>query len=307
MNSTQTWEERISAVAKVLNLTPDTVTLQLSEWGIEKEPMGLEMLDDDDVCKFGDFQQRFGTKDGVAIKMAPLRLAFKFLKGNTRASDRPSIDPRTLELRQRFGLKPSLETAEVAELLSVYNPTKPSDPVTCELVRRYGTDPAVAFKPDTEEVDVVATVAYLSDLAASIVTKQTTTVSEGRLVPLVPFGQRPMVLLDEDPMWVGVPLNRGVSTKNYRNWNGIDLETRQLCRLIMQAGHVDPGDRAAVEGLITTAATKPHQLTDLYPEVELDFRTRRNLGTLPTLKLTVDQVDSKPKRPNHPFGTNTRY
>lgn len=302
--TTRTWEERIAAVATVLSSTPDSVTLKLSQWGIDKEPMGLEMLDDDDVCKFGDFQQRFGTTpDGAEVKLAQLRLAFKFLKGNQRAADRTGIDNRILELRQKFGVKPTLESADLSELLQSYDPAKPHDPVTRELVRRHGNDPAVAFKPDTDEVDVEATLAYLGDLGAGIITKQTTTMAGGRLVDLVPFGQRPNVVLDEDPMWVGLPLRRGISSKDYRDWSGVPLETRQLCRLIMLAGHVEPDDRVGVAQLVKS---KHEDLAKLYPEVELDFRKRQKAGTLPTLKLSLDRV-STATRPNHPFGTNTRY
>lgn len=299
----ETWDARISAVASALNTTIEDVTERLTEWGIDKEPMGVEMLDDDDVCKFGDFQPRFNHVNGAEVKQAKLRLAFKFLKGNKKAGERTGLDTRTVELRNRFGIEPTLGTIDTVELLKLYDPNRPTDPVTAELTTRYGDKPVIAFKPDSDQVDVEATAKYIAELAQGLPASPTVT-STGRLVTLVPVGQKPVIFLEEDPMYPGIPLRSGVSTVNFVDWTKTPLEARQFCRLLLEARMVKPDDRTEVNRLVKL---RDAERDAQYPDVELDFRSRKQLGTLPTLKLQAGASASTTRRPNNPFGANTKY
>lgn len=296
------WGERVSAAATALGLDVGAVTAKLSQWGIDEQQMGVAALDDDDVTKFGDFVTFFGrSEDGSSVPQAKLRLAFKFLKGGTKAEDRTGLDARTVELRSRFGVKPSLETASLEQLVEYYDPIKIGDPVTAALKKRFGEIPVVAFKPESNSVDNSATLSFMADLEAGIIDETVTTVmSEGRLVKLHPVGVLPNVVLDEDPLYPGKPLRNGRSISNHRDWSNVSTEARQFCALAVAMDKVTVSDAHSVVALITAAEKGQRQLADLYPEVDLEFRARKLAGTLPNLKLVI--VSMNLTRPSNPFG-----
>lgn len=307
-----TWESRIDGVSKVLNLTHQEVTSRLKDWGIEKEPMGLEMLDDDDVVKFGDFQNIFKSvvrsneEQTVGnleeFPLAKLRLAFKFLKGSKKTEDRGSVDQRTLELKA-LGFKMRIEDASPEALLKLYIPEKPSDPITQALRKKFGDKKVIVFSDDGK-VDVERTVSYISDLEQGFEEQETVELN-GKLVRLWPVGVKPNVLLDEDPLFPGKPLRNDRSTVNHRNWSKVSVECRQLCAIIVERSDIDTGDREAVLKLMERAEKGIEAVREAYPEAELDYRERKDRDQLPKLKVPMGGV----VQANNPFsiGKNRRY
>lgn len=294
-NPTDSWENRVKAVAAAIGTTPETVTELLKQWGIETE-MGLEMLDDDDVTKFGDFQNVFGKVDDKPIPLAKLRLAYKFLKGGKKAEDRPSLDARTLELKN-LGFKTRLEDADIGTLIRLYDPSKATDPVTNALKKRFGEKKIIAFK-DTGEVAVAESVAYIADLEQSFPEQEAIEV-DGSLTRLWPIGIKPDMQLDEDPLFPGSPLRQNRSVINHRNWSKVEHKTRQLCRIVLDRSEVNPRDPDAVLRLIERAEQGFDKLKVAYPAAELDFKEMAKKDELPKLKVNVNQA-----RSNDPFGTN---
>ena len=309
-----TWEKRVASVAQVLGITTEEVILRLNGWGIEQETMGLEMLDDDDVTKFGDFQNVFGsititgTPEGQHIPLAKLRLAFKFLKGNKKADDRSGVDPRAVELKQRFGIKPTLETASIDQLLAMYDPKKPQDPITVALKKRFGDRKVLVFKSDSSELDVAATVAYINDVEQGIISSVAHVPdSSGTLVELQAVGILVDVVLDEDPLFPGSPLRQHRSIVNHRSWERVLMSNRQLCRIIMERDEIDLQDRDAVLKLIERAEAGPNSLKEVFPEAYIEFSKRSKLDDLPKLKMRPGEQD---KKANNPFGighVNRKY
>jgi len=294
------WESRVQNIANALGTTSDHVLKVLTDLGYEPAT-GLEMLDDDDVTKFGDFRDAFNppmpsSTEGKTIDTVPLiklRLAFKFAKGSKKSEDRPGVDPRTLQLRE-LGFKVRLEDANLSVLLSMYLPDQPSDAVTLALKKRFGDKPVIAFNQDSK-VAVTETIGYAADLEQGLPAQDAIMV-DGELVTLVPVGVLPDIVLEEDPLYEHVPLRGGRSTKNHRNWTSISREARQFIRVIVERNEINVGDREAVIRLMERAADMK-QLKEAYPEAALEFRTRKTADTLPSLKITRTSA-----KPNAPFG-----
>lgn len=295
-----TWESRVQNIANALGTTSEHVQKILTGMGYDPAT-GLEMMDDDDVTKFGDFRDAFNPPlpsplEGQTVDTVPLiklRLAFKFAKGSKKTEDRTGVDARTLQLRQ-LGFKVSLQEANLALLLPLYLPGQPNDAVSLALKKRFHDQPVIAFKADGT-VAVAETIAYAADLEQGMAFQESIMV-DGELSVLLPVGVLPSIVLEEDPLYEGKPLRGGRSTVNHRNWTGINHEARQLIRVILERNEINVDDREAVIRLMARSAKLP-EMKETYPEAWLEFRTRKTADTLPSLKLVP-----KSAKPNNPFG-----
>lgn len=296
-----TWKNRITQAAIFLNQTESEVETILKLFGIEEQPAGLEMLSDEEVTPFGDFRKIFCDDKGIPVPK--LRMAMKYLRGPKDSKKVDDIDPELLAIKEKFGIKFKLENIETAELLPYYHPDKPSHPITLALKQRYGNDKAIiAFKPDSKDVAIEETVNYITDIEMGYTEEETIEV-DGSLVRLYPVGQMPEQIIEEDPIFVGSPLKRGRSIVNRVNWSGVNLETQQLCRIIVERNEVDVNDKFSIKKLVETAL-KPNgikELKKLFPEAELEFREKKNTGDLPKLRMTLNDITNKKQ---NPFGIN---
>jgi hypothetical protein len=295
-NLVDSFESRIQNAAKASGLAADLLTAKLAEMGIANTPGCLDVLDDDEVFKFGEFRETL--KEEPIVK---LRLAFKFLKGAKKAEDRGQVDDRTAQLRA-LGLKVRLGDLPTDQLLRLYDPTKPSDPVTTALKGRFGSAPLIAFR-ETGEVALQETLDYTSGLEQNFPAQETIMV-DGVLTRLYPAGVKPDVMVDEDPVFPGKPLRNGMSTVNNRNWSKVEFKARQLCRLVVNRGDVDPDNREATLRLIERAQAGFVTLQEAYPEAHLEFRDAERQAKLPTLKISLSDVAAKPQ---NPFGIARKY
>lgn len=258
----------------------------------------VEDLDNAEIFKFGDFLKQF---EGYPI--GKVRKAFAALKdGKTQETpaDTSASNPRLQELRA-LGLKVRVEDADPATLLPYYLPDKPADPVTVALKKRFGDKPVLAFRDDGK-IAMTETLQYIADLEQNYPARDSIMV-DGKLAKLWAVGAAPNALVDEDPLFPGQPLRGGYSLVNHRNWNDISQENRQLCRIIVQRGDIDPENRDAVLRLLERAATKD-ELQKAYPEAELEFRELKRKDELPKLKVELGVSSSKP---NNPFGVSRKY
>jgi len=217
---------RIKAAASALRLEPDQVQTALKDLGVEDEATGLPMLDDEEIIKFGDFRSAIdgleAPEDGklTAPKIGQLRMAFKFLRGGDQRGK--GVDSRTVSLQSKFGVQMSMQNVSFGELLAEYNPDK-KDAVFDEIKRRYPSQAIIAYIPGTRDVDVDATVAYVTDTENGVLTPSDTIMgSGGIMIRLWPPGELPDLILDEDPMFLGKALGRsGRSTVNHLNWSEV--------------------------------------------------------------------------------------
>jgi len=287
------YTERLAAAAKALALTPEEFTKLFDN------RIGLDSvadLDNDEVFKFGDFLKKFEDHP-----VGRVRKAFAALKGGkVQSQESTSNDPRIQELRA-LGLKVRIEDADPAVLLKFYLPDKPADPITSALKKRFGNKPVVAFKDDGT-VALTETLQYIADLEQNYPERETITV-EGKLSRLWPIGVRPMSMVDEDPLFPGQPLRNGYSVVNNRNWTKVSQENRQLCRIIVDRGEIDPNNKEAVLRLLERAETKDG-LASAYEEADLEFRERQKQDTLPKLKV---ELGASATKLNNPFGVRRQY
>lgn len=294
------WQLRLNPAAQALGLTFTELETKLRDMGVTT----VEIVDDDDLFKFGDFRETFKEKP-IAI----LRMAFKALRGGSPKAELTggeTLDERTQQLKT-LGLRIRLEDADPATLLKLYLPGKPSDPVSTTLKKRFQNQPIVAFRDDgTLALD--ETIQYLADIEQGFPPADAITV-DGKLAKLYPIGVKPETMVDEDPLFEGVPLRNGCSTVNSRNWIKVTLEARQLCRIIAKRGDIDVNNRDAVLRLLERATPDgpqvaiPGALTEAYPEAYLEWRTLEKRGELPKLKVALGSLI----KPNHPFGVPRRY
>lgn len=298
MNEATNWSDRVSAAAKIFNLTPEEFQTDLAAtMGITIE-MGTEALDDEDVFKFGDFREAYKSKP-----IAVLRMAFKALKGSKKGPqvlmEGGDLDERTAQLRA-LGLKVKLEDTDTATLLKLYLPDKPTDPVTMALKKRFAT-PVIAFHDDGT-VAVTESAQYIADIEQGYPARESIMV-DNKLTKLWPVGVKPSQMVDEDPLFPGQPLRNGYSIVNHRNWSKVSLERRQLCRIIVQRGDIDPNNQDAVLRLLERAEASTTSLVDAYPDADLDFREFQKKDMLPKLKVELGNLP----KPNNPFGVRRQY
>lgn len=294
MNETDTFEARIVAAAKILNDTPESFR------GTFDARIGFDTvadLDDENLFKFGDFLKKFEDKP-----IGLVRKAFAALKGGRKelvVGGIDASDERTAQLRS-MGFKTKLEDADVSLLLPLYRPDKPNDPITQALKKRYANSAVIAFNDDGS-VAVTETVQYIADLEQGFPHRDSVTVGN-QLVKLWPVGAKPNNMVEEDPLFPGSPLRNGYSIVNNRNWSNVPMERRQLCRIILERGDIDPSNKDAILRLLERAATDKG-LVEVYPEADMEFRERKKRDELPKLKVELGGTT----KPNNPFGVRRSY
>jgi hypothetical protein len=292
--NTSTWAGRINAAAEVLHVAPEILTDKLRTMGILPDT-GLAMLDDEEVFKFGDLRAAWPE-----MPIAPLRMAMKFLRpAKPEQCDTAPKDERTQQL-QALGLKVKLDDADSAVLLNLYLPDKSNDPVTNALRKRFGSKPVVAYKDDGS-VAVPETMAYVAGLEQGYPPAESIMVN-GKLAKLWPVGVKPLVMVEEDPLFQNYPLRNGISTVNFRNWSKISLRCRQLCRVILMRGDINPDNKEATLRLLERAVDY-NALVDAYPEADLALRELEARNEAPKLMIPLGE---SPKQ-QFPFGVPRRY
>lgn len=292
------WNSRIQSAAQALGIPPEDLTTLLdAKIGIAQDAdTGLDMLDDEEVFKFGDF------RDAVPGPIAKLRLAFKCLRGGKKAEDRGNADERTAAL-QALGHKAKLEYAETAELLKLYSPEKTTnDPVTQILADRFEGRKIIAFKDDGA-IALMECVIYATDLEQGLVEETDAIMVDGKLTKLWPIGVVPDTMIDEDPLFPGRALHNNRSQINHRDWSNVPLATRQFCRIILTRGDINVENRDAVLRLVENAQGDTSKLAAVYPEADLDYREAKKRDELPKLKVAL----SAQRKPNNPFGIKRSY
>lgn len=288
MNHQDSWSSRISEFAKVIGKTPEEVEEALAKkpYELTKDtPYVLDMLADSEVVKFGDFVSMF---EGVSFPK--LRMAIKFLAGPKEERNKTEhvVDTDLLALQNKFGIKAKMDDLNIEQLLPFYNPSRKS-PIHEVLIRKYQNKYGafIAFKPDSNTVAVEETINYITDLESGYTTETQVDV-DGELVTLCKVGELPNTTVEEDPCFPGMPLKRGRSTTNRINWSNIDMEKRQLIRVIVNRGDM-PTDRI---GLNRTVTMSMDEIKTTFPEAYAEFKQLKRDGNLPKLIMKLGQENT---------------
>lgn len=296
------WESRLLAAATFMGLSTEEVEVGLKNLGVEKEPAGMEMLSDEEVTPFGDIRKVFG--DDKNIPLAKVRMATKYLRGPKDSNKTDSLDPEMVELKKKYGIKINIENIDPAELLGYYHPEQPNHPVSTALKKKFGNKPIIVFKPDSKKVDIEETSNYISDLEQGYPEQETVEV-DGVLVRIYSVGQVPNEMVDEDPLFPGQPLKRGRSIVNRINWATVPEEARKFCRIIVEMDEIDTGDKFAIRELLKLASRDISELRKIYPDVDLEYRERKQKDELPKLHLSLQEANGNIGKQD-PFGVKNR-
>jgi hypothetical protein len=300
-------DERLQQVAKILGKSVEQVEQELSsilgpkseDWQDLMESLGKE---DEEYVKFGDFMKAFHDDSKDPSPIALVRKAVATFKVKTE-SKQEQLSPRMSELKSLFGVKPTLESVDSADLFRAYLTDNPNDPVTTELKRRYGDKAVMAYLPGTKDVAVNETIDYITDIAQGL-PEQIAIYVDGELARLYPVGKTPTEMIEEDPLFQGIPLIRGRSTVNNINWTGVDMETRQLIRIAVARGEFNTLDRLNMIELAKKARENGFKvIKEMFPESALEFNERKADATLPGMKVRLNGQKS-----NNPFlGKNRSF
>ena len=290
-----TFASRIGSIAALFNTTPENVASILHEWGLTgSESAILELVSNDKVVTFSDFASRFGKLEGsTTIK---LRQGYQILRG----ADQSKSGDRVSRLKSKFGLENSLGVATEADLLSEFDPKSVNDPVAVELKKRFKDKPCIVYKLDGS-LDVEATLAVMADLNSGLPEVKMVT-SGGNLVDVYKIGDQPDQCVDEDPIWPGEILRSGRSTVDHRDWSGISIDARRMCRIAVTMSMINARNRQDVAAFVGLASKD--EVSTVYPEVAKEFRKLAAEGKLPTLRVKLSSVGSGG---NNPFGVSRRY
>jgi hypothetical protein len=271
---------------------------RLAGIGINENIGNVELLNDDEIFKFGDYREAF--KD---YPIAVVRMSWRGLRGGKKEpqvlmESTADTDGRAALLKS-LGLKVRLEDADTSVLLKLYLPDKPSDPVTTALKKRFQERPVIAFHDDGTVAEIES-LQYVSDLEQGYPARDSIMV-DSKLTKLWPVGIKPSQMVDEDPLFPGQPLRNGYSLVNHRNWSKVITGQRQLCRIIVERGDIDPTNQDAVLRLLERAEAQ--SLDQTYLEASLEFRERFKRDALPKLKVELGSL----AKPQNPFGVRRQY
>jgi len=296
-----TWANRITQAAKVMGKTAQEIEtiLKTPPYLIQEQPIGLELLSDEEAVPFGDLRKLFCEMNGISLPQ--LRIGIKYLRGPKNSDKAENIDPDIFELQTKYGIKTQIEDLYIEQLLPYYNPRK-KNIVHEVLSKKYGKHGKfIAFKPDSEEVAIEETINYITDLEAGYSAENSIEV-DGELVSLFAIGEIPFEMLEEDPFVQNIPLKRGRSTVNRINWSDISQELRQFWRIVYDRGEITintPKDRIDAMQLMK----KPiEELKNIFPEAYLDFKTMKKSKTLPNLVVSIQEAKTVKTVKNNPFG-----
>lgn len=298
------WESRIQLAAQILGLSVQEIEegLASKEIGIKNVPFALEMLSDEACFPFGAFAQVFHDQKGC--DKGPVRWAYeKLRKPNGQTEKASKMDPETILLKEKYGYKAKLDDVPSEKLLEDYDPEKVQSPIARVLKSRYGDNAVIVLDPETNQLAIGETLDLMTEVDRGQPIPEQVMVN-GVLVRPLAVGEQPKLIVPEDPMFAGHPLKRNRSTVNHVNWEDVPTTARQLSRIIVERGQINPNDRLAVASFIDLAKNGIDALKGIYPEAYLDFRERAEEGDLPKLV-----IDLKKAKAQHPFsvGRNRRF
>ena len=294
-------DERIQQAAQILGKSVEQVEQELTTILGPKSADWQGLIESEEFVKFGDLMNAFHDSSKAPSPIAVVRKAVSVLRVSPE-NKQETLSPRMAELKSMFGIKPTLATVDSADLFKAYVADKPSDPVTLELQKRYGDKAVMAYKPGTKDIAVEETISYITDLAQGL-PEQTSIYVDGDLARLYPVGKAPSEMIDEDPLFQGQPLIRGRSAVNSINWEGVDLETRQLITIAVNRRELNNVyDRLAMIRLAKDAREGGYKtIKVVFPEAALAFNEMKEDGSLPKLKIRTNS-----QKGNNPFLSKNR-
>jgi len=281
---------RIKNAAVILNgyRTEEQITEALLKLGVETEgDLNPEWIERGRLLNIVGLDDKENPTPEIKAKKAVAALYGSQTAANSARND---------ELKNAgFNLK--AKDSSTADLLKLYRPDLSEDPVTRILKERLQNRKVVLFVPGTSDIDIQATIDYVSDLDQGYAEQEFVQTSGGLARP-VAIGEKSDKVVDEDPIHDGSPLRKDRSTIGFPiNWAGIPSEVRKLCRVIVDRDDVDVNNRHDVNNLVALAMKGFDEVASVYPEASVQYRELKEMEKLPTLRISLNGGG----RPNNPF------
>ncbi len=297
MENISTWTDKVRKAAELIGNQEATDRIEaalVDDLGLTKDETGLVDLSDDSITPFGDLR---AALERQGFKLIQVRKIVSALRGEQTGAKVGQGRPEVLKVK--YGLKDSIKTARIQDLVADYDPNEPDDPVAQELKRRFGEEKVIVLDPHAESptVAIAETLDLMADFRDGRGLSDKVMV-DGLLVEPFAVGQKPVLILDEDPLFVGEALRQnGRSNKESRlDWSEITQAARQFVRVAVETGAIEPTSRRDSKDIWTLARGGIAPLNAEFPEVGLEYRNRKKTDNLPKLKVSMGQV-----RKNSPF------
>lgn len=302
MENIHTWTNKVRQAAELIGIPEATDRIEIAlvdDLGLTKDEIGLADLADDSITPFGDLR---AALERNGFKLVQVRKIVSVFRGDQ--ASKKAGDDRPQALKTKYGLKDSIKTARLQDLVSDYDPNEPDDPVSSELKRRFGAEKVIVLDPHAEvpTVAIAETLDLMTDLKEGRGLSDKV-MMDGLLVEPVAIGEKPSLILEEDPLFYGEALRQnGRSNKESRlDWSGVTGEARQFVRLAVELGVIEATSRRDSKEIWGLALEGVAALNAEFPEVGLEFRKRKKLDELPKLKVVLNSF-----KKNNPFQVGNR-
>ena len=290
-NPSELWKtefnRRITAFSKAAKIDESIVLEKLAELGVDAESSdSLDYLDNPEFLRTSDLFSVF-----VDSKIAPIvrvRAAEPHLRGRTQnQSISSSSDPVVNALNQIVSSnKPKTEWSD-EELLQRLDDTAFEEQKI--LNERTKGRACIVFN-NNGTVDIPNSLELVRIAKKQVTSKQHRI--GNRIVAVFRAGEFPARMLNESPFFPGSVLVKDYCSNSDTNWEGIDLETRILCRLYATQCELTKLSKKQMKDIVADAKKGIEFFKDNYSEAVLVYEKLQSQGRLPTLKISENEVKS---------------
>jgi len=199
-----------------------------------------------------------------------------------------------------------VKSMTMEQLIRAYDPAEPDNLVGTRLKSISKGGAFLVFVNGI--VHVESSVTLLDELRREFPPRSLYTLN-GQPYQVYAVGSRPQDILDENPLYQGVPLRPdGTCDKTHMSWNGISNKVRILARIGCQIGVFKITDLNSARDLMDKFIRDDAEsyLKNRYPEISLKYEEMENLGQLPNLKMKRANAAVTVNKVQDPFNTGNR-
>lgn len=187
------------------------------------------------------------------------------------------------------------------ELIAEYDPKQPRNPFG-ERLKTLSEGKRFLVFNDDGTVNAEESVKLFDELE-DFEERETATV-DGKPRKVYRVGDRPGRTADEHPLYPGVALRAGGRSEADCNWGEIPLKTRQVYRLAVEVGELNPAEFREADLHMEATTRTEEEILRLYRKAAVRWQELDSIGKLPPLKVTLGGEKKQSERSNHPFGAH---
>jgi len=198
------------------------------------------------------------------------------------------------------------ERVAILYLLQQYNPNDPDSVVARELKRRSDGKKFVVMSSDGKVLVEKSNELYSEVVLKKFPERDQVTVDDVDYA-VYPAGQGKAELYDESPIFVGRALRPdGTDDQLNRSWQGVPLEVRQLIRIAVVQGELNPTqEKAHAIFDIAIGSDAMKKIRERYKKSSVKFNELKEQGDLPKLK--ISRIGADRGKQQDPFYKNQTF